>query len=1723
MIRLPGYTTIDILHERSRSILHRGLRIKDRLPVVIKTLRSEYPAAQELARLRHEAAILQSIHSTGVATVYALEKLNNSWALTQSELRGQTLAQLLSTGRLAPSQALQIAISVADILHAVHRQRIVHRDLHPRHILFDVQTGDVSLTGFSAALRLFDENSDDTFAPDSTSAYTAPEQTGRMNRKVDERADLYSCGVTLYELLTGRTPFLSSDPVELTHSHLARTPASPEQLVPSIPPLLSALVMKLLAKVPEERYQTAFGLKADLQECARRLQATGQIAPFQLASQDKPDELHLPQRLYGRADEVQSLLTAWQHICQGPAALVLVSGYSGIGKTALVTQLIQPVSSRGGRFVSGKFDQLSRSAPYSAVGQALRTLVTQLLSEPTQLLAEWRRNIQNAVGNNGSLLTDLCPELALVIGPQPPVSTLGPTESQNRFSLVLQNFTRLFATAERPLVLFLDDLHWADSASLRLLQTLLHDPEHGHLLIAGAYRDQDVGSAHPLSTFREALRQTSIPVTEIKLGPLSEPDVVELTAAMLGFEQDPAQVTTLGRLAFNKTQGNPFFLAQFLAYLHGEKLLHFDVAAWKWSWIESKISSLKVTDNVVDLMASKLQRFATATVEIVKLAACIGFEFDLPTLSLIAEKTPPDVVIDLWPAIQEGLILSPVPSEKELYRFSHDRVQQAAYSLHDGETRKRLHLRIGRLLLSQLAPSSELPFNVIDHVNLGASLISDAEERLRLADMNLTAARRAKASTAYAAAVQYLKRGIALVPGGFHESYELYFALNLECADCENLSGNFEDAQQRFALLLEHARTDIERGQIYFLHLLALSSRGQYADAIRIGLSGLALFGITFPPTSELMMASLPSELAAINTNLGERSIEQLLDVTIELDATQQIAMRLMSATSTAAFFGDSALLAVVMVKAVNYTLQHGHSAWSAYSYITYGFMLATRLSRYEEGLKFGRLAMELNKKFKNPELSSRLPTIFASYYHFYEHLSDVRYFKEGYDCGLEIGDFVHLSASCTFTTFYDISLGRSLSHTRAEADKKQQLMKLTRDSYGASVLTYLQQMMANLQGKTHGRATLSDDAWNETETVALDRQRGVFPTLMYYVVIKLQLAFLYEDIAAAAAIVIEADTLSSDIMPGLYVACQASFWICLTLLAPPQSATGKEREAHNALLGRHRRKLREWATGCPANYQHLHLLVSAETARQSGNFAEAASLYDQAIATAQQNDFTSHTALGNELAARFYHARGRDKLARIYLQEALLGYRMWGATAKVMQLQEQHGALLESAAPATQQTTATVDMLAVIRASQALSGEIALEPLLERLMIIAIENAGAERGLLLRNRGGDLQVAAAGVLMKGALQVTLHTDGGAAHQRPASILNYVARTSRFVVLDHATSDATFAADPFVQRAQLKSVLCMPLLRQGTLVAVLYLENNLTTRAFTPERIAVLDVLASQAAISLENATLYHELHAENRERRRAEAEVRQLNAELEQRVLDRTAELRAANQELEAFSYSVSHDLRAPLRAIDGFSRALQEDYEHTLEPDAKEYLRRLRAGCTSMSELVEDILRLSRVTTGELDRSDVDLSTIATQIADELKTSDRQRQVTFVIAPDLRGNGDKRLLRVALENLLSNAWKYTSQHETAHIEVGSFLSNSRRVFFVRDDGAGFDMRYAARLFAPFQRMHSAAQFPGTGVGLATVQRIIYRHGGHLWAEAAPEKGATFFFVLQGESAAQT
>jgi len=1507
MIVLSGYQILEKIYEGVRTVVYRAKKDGYREPVIIKIIKYDYPSLEQITNLRQEFIITQNLECEGIVKTYNLENYQNSLALILEDFGGLSLYHFMAANNLSITELLRVAIALSKTLIYLHQLPIIHKDIKPSNIIINPATGKVKVTDFSISSRLELKNQSisNPNLLEGTLAYMSPEQTGRMNRAIDYRTDFYSLGVTFYEMLTNQLPFNTTDPMELVYCHIAKQPVPPKE-VAEIPQAVSDIVMKLLAKNAEDRYQSAAGLKFDLETCLQQLQTTGKIENFPIGQRDRGNQLLIPQKLYGRETEVQILLDAFGRVSLGATEMMLVSGYSGIGKTSIVNEVHKPIVAARGYFIAGKFDQFKRNIPYAAFIQAFQELVRQLLTESSEQIAIWKENLLKALDNNGQVIIEVIPEVELIIGKQLEVPQLGSSESQNRFNRVFQQFIRVFCQPEHPLVIFLDDLQWADSASLKLIQLLVSDPDSKYLLTIGAYRDNEVSPVHPLIQTIEKIQETETVVNNITIQALALDSVNQLIADTLDASVNSDEIKVFSELLFNKTQGNPFFLTQLLKTLYSENLLVYQVDTDRWEWDIQQIQAIGIADfNIVELVARNIRKLPKTTQKSLKLAACIGNQFNLEVLSIVNEESNIATAAHLWEALQAGLILPlsenyKIPlvfAQEELasirdikvdYKFLHDRVQQAAYSLIPESEKKATHLKIGQLLLNNTTEQERKDniFALVNQLNFGTDLLTNQSEKDELAELNLIAGQKAKAATAYEAAVNYLNVGIELLSQDSWESrYDLTFNFYLEAAEAEYLNANLERAGILCDRALQKAKTILEQVKLSELKIRLNLAKNQIQSALDIGLQVLEMLGVT-------LSQSPPQEL----------NIEELANLPEMSDRYRLAAMQILILIWPPACFGSSAMALPILYTMIELSIQYGNSLVSIYAYSIYGSLISWLIPDIDSGYKLSQISLQLLARLNAKEFLSKVfVNVFISNHHQKEPLATtIDPLLQAINNGLEVGDIEYACHAADYYCSHLFFKGEHLDYVQEQQKNYSDLTAKLSQEHQLYLIKIIGQLVANLMARADNKLLLIGDMLNEEETIAYLQSINNTIALFRVFFAKTMLCYLFQDYAMAIEHGITGVNYST-MLHSNFSFSEHIFYYSLALLAQYfQENSGDESKQQQYLkqVEENQQKMKYWASHCPANYQHKYDLVEAEKARVLGQSFSAMEYYDLAIDGAKENGYIHHEALANELAAEFYLTLGRQKVARTYMIEGYYAYICWGAKAKVKDLEERYSELLASVVgrknslPSGRdetivQTKTTVsstsssvakelDLSTIIKASQALSGEVNLDKLLSNLMQVLLENAGAEKFyFLLPNPAGKWKIEAQCTGERSQLISNSATENQVI---PISLVNYVERTQETLAIDDATTETRFASDPYIIQQRPKSILCSPLINQGKLVGILYLENNLTAGAFTRDRLEVLNIISAQAAISIENARLYQTL---------------------EEKVQQRTAQLAQANQEI--------------------------------------------------------------------------------------------------------------------------------------------------------------------------------------------------------------------------------
>ena len=1509
-LQLPGYKVDRDLYRYAGRVVYRAQRLIDDAVVTIEMLDAEYPDRQQVAEIRHDGVIAQRLSEVeGVRKVHEVLNLGGSNFALVGELFECTLKSRLvrASGKGLPvPEVLDITQRLARILGDIHANGIVHKALSPENILFDPANGAIALAGFSIASELDQELqavqiSQRLLGP---LPYISPEQTGRMNRDLDYRSDYYSLGVLMFELLTGELPFQADNMLEWVYSHISLLPPAAHEISAEIPKAISGIVLKLLSKNSEARYQSVDGLIHDFAHCAEEIASGGELKYFEPGTKDVVEKFLVPQNLYGRERELEELLELFEEVDEGASGFCLVHGYSGVGKTALVNEFDRPVVRERGFMIQGKFDQFQHGEAYTALATAFRSLIQRVLAEPEARLAEWRQQVLEALGSNTRLIVDLVPELELIVGKQPEVPELPPVEARNRLHIVLTSFLRVFSGEGHPVVLFLDDLQWSDVPTLELLRRLVTSHELSHLLIIGAYRSNEVGAGHPLRLLLDDL-QSKKKIFQIALAPLGQKSVSQLVANAL--HREPAEISQLCDLLYHKAQGNPFFTNELLRLLYKEGAIAIDLSSGKWGWNLDATFLSGVSNDVVEFMVDSLRLLPPETQDVLKLAASIGGTFDLHILAAISERSTSETAAALLPALKQHTVLPLhgdyrlVDANTELlefnpcYRFEHDHVQKAAYALIEAKQLEEVHLSIGRLMLQFAGDTifDERLIDIVGHFNEGRLLIESAEDKQQVAELNLLAGVRVKHSAAYDKALKYLRIAEELLPINPWDSVPDFMrSLAEETQQCAYLTGNIEEAENWIEVMLQRADSDLARGNILSIRTRQYATLGRMEESILSAIQGLAMLGVEF--TKHPSTEDIDRERKLVEENLAGRAVSELLNARLVDDPATLTAMRLFMEIFASAFLsGSGKLFPYLILKAVNLSLRQGNCPESAFAYAAYGMLLCGELDEPALGYQYGKVGLAINERFDDLTLRARVIYVYAMFiHHWSNHWSSLTpWFRKGIEAGYQSGDLLYLAYSAQDYVIWDPTLDLDKSY-KQHAEKLEIVRECAyQDSFDSATL--FMQLQRNLLGLTDSTFSLGDNCFDEAQCLAGMRKRHFMTGIANYHIYSAEICFLYGNFDLALEHVRAQDELIKSVMslPQLVRFYIVSF---LTLSTHYPDMSVDEKAATRERLERDLARISRWADNCEENFRHLQYLMQAELKRLDACHDEVLKIYDAAIETARIHGFLHDEATACERAARYLLALGHRRAAEGYLRSAHHLYKHWGARRKVDFLEQEFSILLELVVDGRPSSTTfevhDLDMVSVMKASREISGEIVLEQLLKTTMGILLENAGGQWGCLVIRRGDSLQVEAALLPVDG-----LSIDNVPAHSLvqdsnqgqlplPVTLINQVLNNGEAVVLRDASQESEYVQYPYMLKFKPLSVLCVPLSRGG-FEAVVYMENNLSSGVFTKARVEVIRLLMAQASVAIENARLYEQ--------------VQNYSKTLEDKVSERTARLERLNQEL--------------------------------------------------------------------------------------------------------------------------------------------------------------------------------------------------------------------------------
>ena len=1663
---IPGYKITDIIYSDQSSHFYNGVRNHDNKQVIIKLDNKETFSSQDSFNVQQEFDLVCTLSSDYIVKYLTVEDYHNGYAIIAEGGNITPFSKMIPSNGLAIGDFLNFAIQLTKGLQFIHNHSILYKNVCPDNIVFDNDSGNIRYLNFHLAnyssIEMISEMNFPSLVKILT--YSSPELTGRMNQSVDYRSDLYSLGITFYQMITGKLPFYSNDFLELIYLHIAKDPINPSEISKKIPGILSQIILKLLAKDVRERYQSTSGLLWDLEQCLTLYRKNNKISSFKLYQMDVSDKFQISKKLVGRSEEVATLLASYEKSVTAEPLLFLVTGPSGIGKSTLVNEIKKPLATKKGFWIAGKYEKLKKNVAYSAISQAFASLIEQFLKENEQKFNYWKQEILQALQPSAQVLIDFIPELQLLIGEQPSAPDLGATENQNRFNHLFLNFLDVLCK-DQPVTIFLDDIQWMDPASLKLLRQIMHNPPL-NLFVIGAYRDNEVSLSDPLAIALDEMRKESCSITTLKLCPLQESHLQEIVAETLN--KDLNEVTELAQICYSKTLGNAFFFHEYLKILHEQHFFWFDKSNG-WQWDLQKINSNYFADNVIDLMIAKVSNMSQATQEILKTAACLGNSFTILQLTAISKKNPQDLLILLNPALDSRLIYA---TQAKFY-FIHDRVHEAVYSLLDQQQKIFRHNNIGYHLLNRLEESDQqhMLFEIVGQLNKGAELIVTLDKKMQLARLNLAASQRAKKATAIEEALQYIRCAVQLTDASvWYHDYAFAISTYREYAELEYLTGNYDKSEQIIALFLQNAQSNLEKAEILNTLIQLQTLTAKYQEAIENGYRALLFLDITLP--KDICNDITQEAFQQVANLIKSLDISGLLDKEQNREERIKIAIRVLANMGPLSYFARPKLLPIVVLKIVEFAVEYGNSPEAIYGYSVYGLLLGSFFQQYQLGYQFGMLGLKLSDKYNSVKHKSIACVLLGDCTNSWaKHIKNSsRFFEEGYSAGLHAGEMQFAGYALMHQPYYCFYSGQNLE---AIYNKIPQLLPFLRRTQNQVALDIVNGMRIMLQGLLQRKC---DEEKNYLESCHCNNS---YNALFRYYTLKQQFCYLSENYSSSLEFAQKAKGLKEHAI-GAISQAESNFYYSLALI---QQVT-IQPERYRDKIACNQEKLVLWANNCPENFAHKKLLVLAELARieQQPNAPE---LFQQAIASAKQYGFVQNEALANELAGKYWLQRGIANIANMYLQEAIQLYNQWGAKYKVNLMLQQYN--LMSSAPLPFRKTDFFDFQTIMKSSQAISKEMDLDNLLTKIVQIIVECSGAQKAFLLLPENEELQIRVQ-MLSPEKVEVTSYSleESTLLSQK---IVNYVRRVKRPEVLYDATTNQVFRDCDYIGRMQPKSILCTPILNKGNITAILYLENNLTRSAFSEYRVKILNLLLGQATISVENAKLYQDSN-------------------------QRKKQLEDRNAELEKFNYIVSHDLKTPLVTILSFIDVLKLDLRDNRVERLERNLEFIQNAANKMFALIESILEFSKIGYNKhLDN--VCLSELTQEVVTSLQYIFASKQVQVQVSdnlPMVRGN-QTQLFQV-FQNLLENAVKFMGQQPKPTITIDYQVVSQKTVISVTDNGIGIELEYQNKVFDLFERLNQ--NIDGTGIGLGVVKRIIEAHGGEVWVDSDGEgKGSSFCFTL--------
>ncbi|WP_299485256.1 ATP-binding sensor histidine kinase [Acaryochloris sp. IP29b_bin.137] len=1727
MFEIANHETQTLLYRKDNTSIYIIKNIVSNQKFVAKSLSSEYPSFSNISKLRYEYELTRKINTNGIIKAYSFIANNNIYAYLKEYFEGITLKEYISKEKLKIDDFLKVACQLTKAICEIHDLNIIHKDINPSNIIYNPKTNEVKITDFSIASENAKEkvNIENEEIIEGTPLYLSPEQTGRIDRDLDYRTDLYSLGITFYELLTGRVPFQSHKISEVIHMHLSVTPIAPHNIVENIPKQISEIVMRLIQKNAEDRYQNSQELLVDIEQCAKNLSTHNTNFTLKTKKNIGISKFYIPDKVYGRDKEQNILNEGLENIFKGRKQVILISGKAGVGKTSLVKNLNKINMDRCRINISGKFEQNHKNTPYYGFIQGLTTAIKKILKSDENNIQYWQERFTNSLGKNISLLTNVIPELNSILQLEQIEHKQVLLESQTVFIQTLESLVQVFSSKEHPIVFFLDDVQWADFASLELLTSLIMSKQSKYILFILAYRDAEIKKIHPFNKMLSDLRQAGLINNTIQLQPLCLSSAKELIADTLSCDID--EIEFLAKLIFKKSEGNPFFLIQLLITLYQDKYIYFDYNLGKWTWDVENILKSSITDfSILELLSRNIKRLPQKTQDLIKLSSCIGSQFDLFTLAGISYKNDVELYKILLPAVDAGLIVSTqdlydnsqlFDDENESvdnirFRFVHDYFQQVIYASIPKATKSSLHISIGELLIknrNNLVLDKEI-FDAVKHFNKGIDQVRDYIKKNEIAELNYLAGNKSKQAAAYESACQYYIQASQLSEKKYvlkHYS-QSSIQLHLSLLECLYICSEVKHAEKLAIDLLENSNSFATKVAVYELQIAFYFTQNEPLKSINIAIEALSFLNVNLsekPYKFEIIFYLLKAKI--LHRRLA---IKDLVNLPIMSNENNLAAMRVLMALVPATFVARPNLFPLVILKMVSLSISYGNSPVSSFAYNSYGTLYNVIFNDVGKCCDYSDLSLQLLDQFSNYELK---PAIFLVGYAFNrpwkENLrSLLPHLSNASDYSLEIGDIENLGHCSAFYCTLSFFSGKPLSEIINEDIKYIDIVSSYKQYFDCIHLSIWAQVSENLVTVKSDQVSLNGSFFNEKNQL-----RDIFDSsnnllIFSFYLAKLLLSFYYKRFDKALYYA-HASKKYIDAVNGFYYVPIFNFYYALTLLSLCCKNSNIVKYKYLLTVKRILHRFKKWSKSCPENFSNKYFLIKAEYSRVLGDKDSASRYYERSIDLSKAYLFLQEEALANELAAEFYLKCNQFKISSLYFKESCYAYFNWGSLTKIEDIQLRYSNLIgdfkysfysdeksrNDVRLSASETLDNIDLRTVIESSQAISEEIIRDKLLQKLLRYLIELAGATQAFLVLCRDRELFIEAHASINNFPIVNVESYSVDENHEIQRNILDYIYRTKDYVLINDSRkdSDNSFGLELYPNFP--KSILSMPIISQGKLIGIAYLENNLVYDAFRDDHIETIRILCAQAAISLENAYLYEDLQ-QSQAREQAEREINELKSR---------------------FISMTSHEFRTPLTAILGTTELIKHYGQGWDTEKQHTYLDRIQKNVKHMTGLLDDVLVLSKADVGktEFNPTPLDLETFCNGLVEEFQLNTKLDQR---IECEVHGNhphsyADEKILRQILSNLLSNAIKYSPEKTTVRFNVS--FSENEATFLVQDQGIGIPEADQPHLFESFHRATNVGQIQGTGLGLAIVKKSVELHRGTITFESIADQGTTFIVKL--------